>query len=456
MLAGLSSLIMFGAFHLLSFPRLFPPPRRLTMLLISSCLSFFFPVQTFISHRYTLLEIIGSGSFGTVRKCQDKETGEIYAVKSILKSNVDDVDTLSREIAILKEVQHPNIIQLIDVYEDTEYIHIVTELCTGGELYDMVLEKADSEDGHFLEYDAALLIRDIVNAIEYCHNKMNIVHRDLKPENFLLKDKNNSTTDHMHIKIIDFGLSRKVSSGKFSIMNTRVGSPYYVAPEILHDNPEYTSKCDMWSIGIIAYILLCGFPPFDGNSDYEILHSISNDKLEFPSPEWDEISKEAKDFVTMLLQRDPSVRYSASEAAKHPWISSHFVDDISTTVTTSTSTTSIDNNEEKVQVGDGDNDDNDDNGAPDIPSPKPIQSHLRTRTKSESVELSLDNEKRTAFQKFMANIKINKAFHTIVLALTPIEAAHLGRIFDKVDQDHDGHISLEDIDDAVNAEGMFE
>ena len=442
MLAGLSSLIMFGAFHLLSFPRLFPPPRRLTMLLISSCLSFFFPVQTFISHRYTLLEIIGSGSFGTVRKCQDKETGEIYAVKSILKSNVDDVDTLSREIAILKEVQHPNIIQLIDVYEDTEYIHIVTELCTGGELYDMVLEKADSEDGHVLEYDAALLIRDIVNAIEYCHNKMNIVHRDLKPENFLLKDK---STDHMQIKIIDFGLSRKVSSGKFSIMNTRVGSPYYVAPEVLDDNPEYTSKCDMWSIGIIAYILLCGFPPFDGNSDYEILHSISNDKLEFPSPEWDEISKEAKDFVTMLLQRDPSVRYSASEAAKHPWICSHFVDDISTAATSTASTDNEETAAAAAEAGD----------APAIPSPKPIQNQLRTRTKSESVELSLDNEKRTAFQKFMANIKINKAFHTIVLALTPSEAAHLGRIFDKVDQDHDGHISLEDIDDAVNAEGML-
>ena len=137
--------------------------------------------------RYVLKEVIGSGAFGTVRKCQSKDTGEIFAVKSIKITNVDDFDTLRREINILKEVNHPNIIKFEDVYfnddEDGDgAIHIVTELCTGGELYDRVIEKADSPEGHFTEEDAARIVHDILDAISYCHDTKNIVHRDLKPE----------------------------------------------------------------------------------------------------------------------------------------------------------------------------------------------------------------------------------------------------------------------------------
>ena len=132
--------------------------------------------------RYKVKEVLGKGTFGVVRRCKSKETGENLAVKTILKSKVPNFDTLRREIEILNEVDHPHIIKLHDVYEDSKSIHLVTELCTGGELYDKVIEKTNSEEGHFSEYDAGRIIRNILDAIAYCHDVKNIVHRDLKPE----------------------------------------------------------------------------------------------------------------------------------------------------------------------------------------------------------------------------------------------------------------------------------
>lgn len=148
------------------------------------------------------------------------------------------------------------------MYEDAKYLHLITELCTGGELFDRIIAKTKSREGHFSEHDAAKLIRDILDAIAYCHDKQ-IVHRDLKPENFLYKTE----AEDSPIKIIDFGLSRH-DDQDFGIMKTKVGTPYYVAPEVL--NREYTNSCDVWSIGVIAYILLCGYPPFYGDSDYQV------------------------------------------------------------------------------------------------------------------------------------------------------------------------------------------
>mmetsp|Transcript_32996 Transcript_32996/g.80202 ORF Transcript_32996/g.80202 Transcript_32996/m.80202 type:complete len:272 (-) Transcript_32996:651-1466(-) len=199
--------------------------------------------------KYKILELLGSGSFGTVRKCRDRKTGELFACKTIKKEVVDDPTNLRREIDLLQSVEHPNIIKFQDVYEDEHNIHLVTELCTGGELYDRVLDYAESDQGHFLEEDAAILIRDILDALRYLHDKCHIVHRDLKPENFLLKDD----SPNAPIKIIDFGLSRK-DDAPFGIMCSRVGTPYYVAPEVLLN--EYTYKVDIWSVGVIAYILL--------------------------------------------------------------------------------------------------------------------------------------------------------------------------------------------------------
>ncbi len=169
--------------------------------------------------RYELLEVLGTGSFGVVRKCRNKQTGELAAVKTINKDRVDNVANLEREINLLKEVNHPHIITLFDVYEDDTSIHLVTELCTGGELYDKVIEKAESAEGHFNEEDAAIIIRDILDAIRYIHDELNIVHRDLKPENFLLQNE----SDDAPVKIIDFGLSRKAND-PFGVMTSRVGT----------------------------------------------------------------------------------------------------------------------------------------------------------------------------------------------------------------------------------------
>lgn len=304
-------------------------------------------------------------------------------------------------------MNHPNIIRLYDIYEDIRCIHLVTELCTGGELYDRVIDKAESEEGHYSEEDAASLVKDILGAIAYCHDTVNIVHRDLKPENFLLLNDD----DESPIKIIDFGLSR-FDDSPHGIMRTRVGSPYYVAPEVLRG--AYNYKCDIWSVGVITYLLLCGFPPFNGNDDGEILFTIKNAELVFPSPDWDTISPLAKEFVKALLNRDPNQRLSASEALTHPWIFRETT--------------------------------------PGLPQPRPFNKGTRA---SSSVRLRMQNERKSAFQKLLANIKVSKALNCLTDGLTHNEARVLGEIFKKVDKNRNGIIQLEDIDETIVAGKRF-
>jgi tRNA A-37 threonylcarbamoyl transferase component Bud32 len=161
---------------------------------------------------------LGHGHYGVVRKCMNRETEDWYAIKSIRKAKVSKIEVLKREIEILKEVKHPNIIELIDIFEDDKYLHLVTDLCTGGELFDRIIAKTQSAEGHYSEHDAAALVRDILDAIAYCHSK-GIVHRDLKPENFLFATKDDASP----IKIIDFGLSRHNDTNQ-GIMKTKVGT----------------------------------------------------------------------------------------------------------------------------------------------------------------------------------------------------------------------------------------
>jgi len=150
-----------------------------------------------VTEKYKVLDVIGQGSFGVVHKCQNIETGEAFALKAILKEKVPDIELLRTEVTILKEVDHPHIIKLYDVYEDNDTVYLITELCTGGELYDRVVEKTHSPEGHFSEFCAARIIRNILSGIQYCHEEKNIVHRDLKPENFLLTDR----TDDAQVKV---------------------------------------------------------------------------------------------------------------------------------------------------------------------------------------------------------------------------------------------------------------
>ncbi|CAM9559159.1 unnamed protein product [Ectocarpus sp. 6 AP-2014] len=176
-----------------------------------------------VEEKYSIdLKPLGRGHYGVVRRCISIETGQQFAMKTIRKARVSRVESLLREVQILRKVSHPNIIELVDVYEDEMNLHLVTELCTGGELFDSILEKTESEEGRYSERDAMTLVTKILSAIAYCHDEHNICHRDLKPENFLFKDK----ADDSELKIIDFGLSRFEETNQ--IMTTRVGTPYCV------------------------------------------------------------------------------------------------------------------------------------------------------------------------------------------------------------------------------------
>eukprot|EP00602_Paraphysomonas_sp_CaronLab_P005513 CAMPEP_0185023902 /NCGR_PEP_ID=MMETSP1103-20130426/6506_1 /TAXON_ID=36769 /ORGANISM="Paraphysomonas bandaiensis, Strain Caron Lab Isolate" /LENGTH=438 /DNA_ID=CAMNT_0027556691 /DNA_START=177 /DNA_END=1493 /DNA_ORIENTATION=+ len=209
-------------------------------------------------------------------------------------------------------MDHPNIIRLVDVFEDDKYLHLVTELCTGGELFDRIIEKTKSAEGHYSEQDAATIIKSVLNAIEYCHHVHNICHRDLKPENFLFATPESDS----ELKIIDFGLSRY--DDEIEHMSTKVGTPYYIAPEVL-SRGKYDKECDLWSIGVVCYVLLCGYPPFYGDTDAEIFASVKKGEFDFPSPDWDDISSQAKQFIRACLKTDASKRPTAREALEHPW-----------------------------------------------------------------------------------------------------------------------------------------
>mmetsp|Transcript_25377 Transcript_25377/g.22512 ORF Transcript_25377/g.22512 Transcript_25377/m.22512 type:complete len:313 (+) Transcript_25377:193-1131(+) len=217
-----------------------------------------------------------------------------------------DVGMLESEINILKELDHPNIVRFYETYIDYKYIHIVMQHCTGGELFDRIvkLEK-------FSEKEAAELMRKILSAVQHLHEH-NICHRDLKPENFLFKNNK----ENAEIKIIDFGLSKKFSKLETD-MTTIVGTPFYVAPEVL--SGQYDTQCDLWSCGVILYVLLCGYPPFDGDSNKDIFRAIIKSKLDFDEDEWGNISDKAKDLISQLLTKDAKVRIKVDKALNHPW-----------------------------------------------------------------------------------------------------------------------------------------
>jgi len=255
---------------------------------------------------YTLGEEIGKGSFSVVRKGRNKRTGKVYAIKCIQKRFIK-VHLMEREILIMKSLKHPHILPLIEVFEDKEYIFLVLELVTGGELFDRIVEQ-----GSYSEKDASNIVFQILQAVEYLHNQ-GVVHRDLKPENLLVKD---STNDHgIHIYVADFGLSRGFQDNQ--TLNTYCGSPEYVAPEVLACVP-YEKAVDLWSIGVITYILLTGFLPF-----YDKNHAVLFEKIQNVDYNWDdcpEVSPKAKHFIQHLLVKDPKKRYNVEKALSHPWV----------------------------------------------------------------------------------------------------------------------------------------
>lgn len=260
--------------------------------------------------KYDLGKVLGRGQFGVIRLATDRSTGNLYACKSISKRKLtcqDDIDDVVREIQIMKHLAgHPNITKIKDVFEDKSYAHFIMDLCQGGELFDRIVAK-----GHYSEKDAAALCRSIVSVVAHCHS-MGVIHRDLKPENFLMA----TTVTDSEIKATDFGLSVFFKPSEH--FQDIVGSAYYVAPEVL--KRKYTKECDIWSCGVILYILLSGVPPFWGDSESQIFQSILKGKLDLDSDPWPKISREAKDCVKRMLVMDPAKRATADEVLQHAWM----------------------------------------------------------------------------------------------------------------------------------------
>lgn len=261
-----------------------------------------------VDEKYMLKELLGTGAFSEVRLAESKDRpGQMYAVKIIDKKALKGKeDSLENEIKVLRRLKHPNIVQLLETFEDKQKVYLIMELVTGGELFDRIVEK-----GSYTEKDASDLIRQVLEAVNYMHEQ-GVVHRDLKPENLLYY----SPDDESKIMISDFGLSKMEDSG---VMATACGTPGYVAPEVLAQKP-YGKAVDVWSIGVISYILLCGYPPFYDENDANLFAQILKGEFEFDSPYWDDISESAKDFIRQLMCVDVNKRYTCRQALQHPWI----------------------------------------------------------------------------------------------------------------------------------------
>ncbi|GAV61826.1 Pkinase domain-containing protein [Cephalotus follicularis] len=263
-----------------------------------------------LKDRYVLGEQLGWGQFGVIRTCSDKLTGELLACKSIAKDRLvtlDDARSVKLEIEVMTRLSgHPNVVDLKAVYEDYDYVHLVMELCAGGELFHQ-LEKY----GKYSEAEARTIFRHLMQVILYCH-ETGVVHRDLKPENILFATKAPSSP----IKLADFGLATYIKPGE-SLHGT-VGSPFYIAPEVLAG--AYNHSADVWSAGVILYILLSGMPPFWGNTKSRIFDAVRTADLRFPSDPWDRISESAKNLVRGMLCTDPSRRLTANQVLEHLWI----------------------------------------------------------------------------------------------------------------------------------------
>ncbi|KAG5608777.1 hypothetical protein H5410_020058 [Solanum commersonii] len=327
---------------------------------------------------FSLGKKLGQGQFGTTFKCVEKGTGKEYACKSIAKRKLltdDDVEDVRREIQIMHHLAgHPNVISIKGAYEDAVAVHVVMERCAGGELFDRIIQR-----GHYTERKAAELTRTIFGVVEACHS-LSVMHRDLKPENFLFVDQKEDSL----LKTIDFGLSVFFKPGeRFTDV---VGSPYYVAPEVL--KKRYGPEADVWSAGVIVYILLSGVPPFWAENEQGIFEQVLHGDLDFSSDPWPSISEDAKDLVRGMLVRDPRKRLTAHEVLCHRW----------------------------VQV---------DGVAPD----KPLDSAVLSRMK-----------------QFSAMNKLKKmALRVIAESLSEEEIAGLKEMFKMIDTDNSGQITFEEL-----------
>jgi calcium/calmodulin-dependent protein kinase I len=264
-----------------------------------------------VTEKYTIGDVLGTGNYAEVRLGVSRETGEKVAIKVIQLTKETTADILN-EIDILARVDdHPHVIQLKAIYEKKGKMYIVMELVTGGELFDRIIARQ-----HFSENDARDVMHVLISTIKHMHTH-GIVHRDLKPENILFA----TPAPDSPIKIADFGLAKLYQPNEDGDnLKTLCGTPGYVAPEVLKNRNGYSPQCDMWSLGVILYILLCGYPPFQHEQQSKLFKQILKADYQFHSPWWDKVSDDAKDMVSKLLVVDSEKRLAPADALRHPWM----------------------------------------------------------------------------------------------------------------------------------------
>ncbi|KAK3212313.1 hypothetical protein Dsin_017019 [Dipteronia sinensis] len=331
-----------------------------------------------IEEKYLVDRELGRGEFGVTYLCIERDTRELLACKSISKRKLRtavDVEDVRREVAIMKHLpKNSSIVSLKEACEDDNAVHLVMELCEGGELFDRIVAR-----GHYTERAAAAVTRTIVEVVQLCH-KHGVIHRDLKPENFLFANKKENSP----LKAIDFGLSIFFKPGeRFSEI---VGSPYYMAPEVLKRN--YGPEIDIWSAGVILYILLCGVPPFWAESEQGVAQAIIRGQIDFKRDPWPNISEGAKNLVKQMLEPDPKLRLTAKQVIEHPWLQ----------------------NAKK---------------APNVPLGDVVKSRLK--------------------QFSMMNRFKRKALRVIADFLSTEEVEDIREMFKKMDSDNDGILSIEEL-----------
>lgn len=263
---------------------------------------------------YQFEEKLGTGSFAVVKRAINKNTGDVVAIKIIEKRNLStqELETLNEEVEILQKIDHEHIVKLYDIYETKDHLYMVMEILRGGELFDSIVQR-----GTYSEKEAAAVMRQIIEAVEYLHSR-GIAHRDLKPENLIYEDDPEKNKRAL-VKITDFGLAKLLGHDELTgMMKTACGTPGYVAPEILK-GMEYTESIDIWSLGVILYILLCGYPPFADEVSSVLYKKIRQGEYSFGSPYWDDISGEAKDLISRMLTVKPELRISTKQILMDPW-----------------------------------------------------------------------------------------------------------------------------------------
>ncbi|XP_063217491.1 calcium/calmodulin-dependent protein kinase type II delta chain isoform X2 [Bacillus rossius redtenbacheri] len=265
---------------------------------------------TRFSDNYDLKEELGKGAFSVVRRCVQKSTGLEFAAKIIntKKLSARDFQKLEREARICRKLQHPNIVRLHDSIQEENFHYLVFDLVTGGELFEDIVARE-----FYSEADASHCIQQILESVNHCHQN-GVVHRDLKPENLLLASKQKGAA----VKLADFGLAIEVQ-GEQQAWFGFAGTPGYLSPEVLKKEP-YGKPVDIWACGVILYILLVGYPPFWDEDQHRLYAQIKAGAYDYPSPEWDTVTPEAKNLINQMLTVNPSKRITASEALKHPWI----------------------------------------------------------------------------------------------------------------------------------------